>query len=147
MKVSIKRLEENEGMIFKDLIHLFIDVFEERNKEIPKDRYLDKLLKNPLFIVFVAVLENKVIGGLTAYELVKYFKEETEIFIYDMAISKNYQRSGVGKQLIEALKNHCREQGIKEFFVEAHMEDEHAVAFYQSTGGKLESVAHFHYFL
>jgi hypothetical protein len=35
--------------------------------------YLQKLLKRPSFIVFVAIKENEIIGGLAAYELPMYY--------------------------------------------------------------------------
>ena len=38
-----------------------------------------------------------------------------------------------------------RKNGINEFFVLAHEEDEHAVEFYHSTGGKSEKVVNFLY--
>jgi aminoglycoside 3-N-acetyltransferase I len=52
---------------------------------------------------------------------------------------------GVGKELIRSLKEECSRNGIKEFFVMAHEEDEHAIEFYRSTGGTSEKVVNFLY--
>ena len=84
-------------------------------------------------------------GGLTAYELPLYYSEYSEIFIYDVAIKPDFQRKRFGTMLLSALKQYCRDNGIKEFFVEASEEDKYAVHFYQSAGGTAEKVIQFNF--
>ena len=92
-----------------------------------------------------AFYENEIAGGLTAYELPMYYSNHSEILLYDLAVKAEYQRMGFGKRLIHALKEYCIRNGINEFFVLAHEEDEHALEFYRSTGGKSEKVINFIY--
>ena len=117
-----KRLTANDYKTFEELIKLFEDVFEEVNVVIPKQSYLEDLLNKKDFVVFVATLNDKVVGGLTAYELKKYYSESSEIFIYDIAIDREHQRKGVGKMLLSGLNEYCAEKGIKEIFV-LHLSD------------------------
>jgi len=140
----IKRLTKEHVADFEALVNLFNDVFEEESK-IGGRAYLLKLLSRENFIALAAFAENEVVGGLTAYELPMYYSDSSEIFLYDLAVKSEYQRRGVGKGLIQRLKAHCIRQGIKEFFVMAHEEDQHAVEFYRSTGGKSEKVINFLY--
>jgi len=58
-------------------------------------------------------------------------------------VKPEYQRMGIGKSLIQSLKEHCIRNRIKEFFVMAHEEDELAIEFYRATGGKTEKVINF----
>ena len=141
---QIKRLTKEHLADFQALVNLFNTVFEEASK-IGSETHLLKLLGNENFIALAALAENEVMGGLTAYELPMYYSDSSEIFLYDLAVKPEYQRMGVGKRLIERLKNYCAEQGIKEFFVMAHVEDEHAIEFYHATGGKSENVVNFLY--
>jgi aminoglycoside 3-N-acetyltransferase I len=129
---------------FEALVNLFNMVFEEESK-IGSEVHLLNLLSRENFIALAALTENEVVGGLTAYELPMYYSDSSEIFLYDLAVKPEYQRMGIGKGLLQALKDHCRENEIKEFFVMAHEEDEHAVEFYRSTGGKSEKVINFVY--
>ena len=124
---------------------MFNLVFEEENPTVGSEANSLRLLNNDHFIAIVALAENKVVGGLTAYELQKYYSDTSEIFIYDLAVKPEYQRMGIGKGLIQNLKAHCLKHGIKEFFVMAHEEDEHAIEFYHATGGKREKVVNFVY--
>jgi len=143
--LEIKRLTEADLPIFKLLIDLFNTVFEEDQSNIGSDMNLSRLLGDNHFIGIVALVDNEVAGGLTAYELPMYYSASAEIFLYDLAVKTEYQRMGIGKGLIQSLKEHCREHGIKEFFVMAHEEDEHAIEFYRATGGESEQVVNFVY--
>ena len=141
----IKKLDEKDVQIFQKIIELFVHVFETDKYEAPGKAHLEKLLQDSKFIVFVVMYGNEIAGGLTAYELVNYYSEGSEIFIYDIAIKPEFQRQGLGKKLILTVNEYCSENGIGEFFVEAHEEDSDAVDFYNTTGGKSEKVIQFSY--
>ena len=141
---EIKHLTKEDLSTFISLIDLFNLVFEEEPK-IGSEANSLRLLDNDRFIAIVALAENEIAGGLTAYELPMYYSESSEIFLYDLAVKPEYQRMGIGKGLIQSLKEHCIKKGIKEFFVMAHEEDEHAIEFYRVTGGKAEKVVNFVY--
>jgi aminoglycoside 3-N-acetyltransferase I len=144
-KLKIRQLTKEDLAAFKQLIHLFNTVFEEAESAIGSETNLEKLLEKKDFIAMAAFFENEVVGGLTAYELSMYYSDDSEIFLYDLAVKAEFQRIGIGKRLIHALKDYCAANGIKEFFVLAHEEDDHAVEFYHSTGGKSEKVVNFLY--
>lgn len=141
---AFKRLIANDLATFKLLIEMFNTVFEEE-QNIGSDAHLLKLLGNHDFIAIAAVSENEVIGGLTAYELPMVYSDASEVILYDMAVKEEYQRMGVGKGLIQNLKEYCIKNGIETFFVMAHEEDIHAIKFYHASGGKSEKVVNFLY--
>ncbi|MGN6533497.1 MAG: GNAT family N-acetyltransferase [Ginsengibacter sp.] len=142
---KIKQLGKQDAANFYKLIRLFQDVFETKTEIKVGEIYLKKLLARPDFIVFAIFSEKEIVGGLTAYELRSYFFEGSEIYIYDIAIKREFQRKGLGKKLILSLKKYCQQNSVKVMFVEAHEADEHAVNFYHSTGAESEKVIHFNY--
>ena len=98
---------------------LFHEVFEMENALTANTTHLKNLLSKRSFIVYAAVYGNEVVGGLTAYQLPMYNSEGSEVYIYDIAVKAEFQRKGVGKQMLLALKYYCKQNGIKEMFVEA----------------------------
>jgi aminoglycoside 3-N-acetyltransferase I len=143
--IEIKCLNQSDPQFFKSLIDLFNIVFEEDRSNIGNDGNLAGLLGNAQFIVMAALAEQEVVRGLTAYELPMYYANYSEVFVYDLAVKREYQRMGIGKELIRSLKAECSRKGVREFFVLAHEEDKHAIEFYHSTGGKSERVVNFLY--
>ena len=142
--LTISRLQENELRRLTELLELLNEVFEEPHK-VATEIQLKKLLNKADFYAIVAIKEDKVIGGLTAYELERYYTDKSELYIYDIAVKKELHNQGIGKQLIEYLKNYALKSGIEGIFVEAYSEDEQAVKFYESTFGKSEKVDHFNF--
>src|SRR5215216_4343587 len=144
-KLAVRQLTEEDVSAFHLLIDMFHMVFEEAEPAVSSETNLRKLLGNKSFIAIAGFSENEVVAGLTAYELPMYSSDNSEVFLYDLAVKPEYQRIGIGKRLIQHLKDYCRKNGIREFFVLAHEEDQHAVEFYHSTGGKSEKVINFLY--
>jgi aminoglycoside 3-N-acetyltransferase I len=118
-ELQVIQLGSGDSIGFQKLITVFQEVFEMENRPVINEAYLRRLLENPGIIIFAIQYKNEIVGGLTAYELPLYYSEYSEIFIYDIAIKPGFQRKGFGTMLLSALKDYCRDNGIKEFFVEA----------------------------
>ena len=52
---------------------------------MPDEIYLQQLLEKEDFFVFVALLNNKVVGGLTSYIMQQYYSQSPLVYIYDLA--------------------------------------------------------------
>ena len=118
-------------------MRVFAAAFDEEGSFFsgpPTDAYFEKLLSNPHFVMLVARINATVVGGLAAYELVKYEQERSEFYIYDLAVAEPFRRRGIARTLIEALKPIARSAGAWVIFVQADREDEPAVALYRSMG-------------
>lgn len=145
MPVKIKQLEYYDIALFQALIRVFEDVFEMQDFQMPDEKYLQQLLHQDGFYIFVAVVDNKVVGGLTAYTLQQYYSTRPLVYIYDLAVLTLYQRQGIGKKLIASVNNYCQSIGVEEVFVQAEEVDNDALDFYHSTGATAEKVVHFYY--
>ena len=145
MDIEIKKLESDDIGLFLNLISVFKEVFEWHSLP-PGPLHLQKVLNNNCFIVFIAISGNLVVGGLTAYVLERYDTEKPSAYIYDLAVIKEMQRNGVGKKLITAFTTYCNENDFSEAFVQAEIEDSHAINFYRNTvvSSELQAI-HFTY--
>lgn len=140
--LEIQKLGPADGVLAQQLIGVFRRAFEEDGAP-PSDEYLSRLLQRDDFHAVVALQNGVVIGGLTAYELTMFGSETRELFIYDIAVDAAHRRQGVGRALIEWVKALCSERGITSFYVGAMADEPEAVAFYESTGLRRETVAWF----
>lgn len=148
MKTEIQKLRANDIEKLNELISVFQNVFEMENFKRPSEAHLRKLLNKDSFFAVIAKIEEKIIAGLTVYVLDQYYSERPLAYIYDLAVLEEYQRKGIGKQLIEFTNQYCRQNGFAEVFVQADKEDDYAIDFYRSTKPTNEEpVVHFYYTL
>jgi ribosomal protein S18 acetylase RimI-like enzyme len=145
MKIEYKKLETGDLDRLIELIKVYEEVFEMKDFTLPDDRYLQNLLEKESVIFYAATIDKKVVGGLTAHILPSTYFPSSEVYIYDLAVLTEFQRKGIGRQLINSLKEYCAGLRLKEVFVQADLEDRHALDFYRATGGVAESVVHFSY--
>ncbi len=125
------------------LVKLYDNIFKMGPFEYPSNNYLKRILKNENIIFVVAKYEDEIIGGLTAHQLPSTYFEANEIYVYDLAVHQDFQRMGIGSKLIEELKGISCSNGDKEIFLQADIEDKHAIDFYNKIGGIPENVIHF----
>ncbi len=144
-EINVKQLGKDDVVVAQNLFLLLQEIFDVENVKITSASYTEKLLENSNIIVFAAEHQEEIIEGLTAYVLPMYHSESAEIYIYDIAVKPKFQRIGVGKKLLATLSEYCRQNEIKEMFVQANEEDEHALDFYRSMHYKEAKVAHFTY--
>ncbi len=143
--ITYKKLARTDILLLTELVNIYADVFETENFSMPDSAYFQTLLDNDAIVFFVALLDNSVIGGLTAYILPSVYYPSSQVYIYDLAVKQNMQRQGIGKEIVSSLKNYCKQTGHKEIYVQADFNDQHAVDFYRATGGHAEKVIHFSY--
>ena len=145
---SIQKLNPKESSLFAELIEVFANVFEMIAFDRPSIEYLNQLLSNEDFLVFVALENNRVIGGLTAYKLRQYYLEKSVIYVYDLAFSVDKQRHGIGQELMAQIVQWSKENGHAEVFVQADRIDDYALDFYRKTKPSTEEdVVHYTYAL
>ena len=146
MELEIKILEATDLKAFIQLLDIFDIVFEHEVSPRPDGAYLERLLKKDSFIAVVAIAEQQIIGGLTAYVLEQYHSTLPVLYVHDLAVLHAFQRKGVGSKLMEFVVRYAQEKGFQQTFIQAELEDDYAVDFYRKTkpSGELMAV-HFYY--
>ena len=110
--VAIRKLEE------KDLFNGFLTSLDSLKKasDLNEDKAKDifnKIKSNSNHLIFVAILDDKVIGSTTLLIEPKFIHQGGKVgHIEDVVISKELQGSGIGEKLINfvldfAKKNDC----------------------------------------
>jgi aminoglycoside 3-N-acetyltransferase I len=143
--VHIKILGPHDIVLMHGLLEMFGTAFDEAETyggARPNDAYLQSLLGNPAFIALAGVKDGTVVGGLAAYELVKFERERSEIYIYDLAVAEAHRRTGIATALIQKLKAVAAARGAYVIYVQADLADGPAVALYTKLGTR-EDVLHF----
>jgi aminoglycoside 3-N-acetyltransferase I len=145
MHIKIKKLEAPDFKLAKQLFWLFQKNDGVKNPLSTSDKYLKNLLSKNDFYVLVARDGENILGGLTAYQLPEYKREEAEMFLYEIVVDKKFRRKKIATNLIESLIQICKEKKINEMFLVTEMDNIPAQNLYSSTGGIIEETAIFSY--
>jgi len=87
---EFRQLSGRDAQLLKALLRVFGEAFADLptyQDAVPSDAYLAELLGGTQFIALVALAGEEVIGGLAAYELIKFERERKEIYVYDLAVA------------------------------------------------------------
>ena len=141
-EVQIRRLISGDRELARRMFVMMAGVFEEHNEQV-RDGYIDRLLNRDDFWAIAAFMGDHIVGGLTAHTLPMTRAEASEILVYDIAVRRDHQRRGVGRQLLTTLLEAAGTSGIQDVIVAADTNDTHAVRFYAVLGGVPSSVMHF----
>lgn len=95
-----------------------------------------KFLQNEDNALFVAYVEDEMAGFLTAHRLQRFDQRKAEVLLYEIGVNEDFQRRGIGKALITAVKQWAKAVEADEVWVLTYMDNEAAMALYESMGGE-----------
>jgi|SRR5579863_5313468 len=145
MGFVVRQLTRTDIPQLRELNLLFGEAFSDSQtygSEPPGDDYLGELLAEPQILVLVALVAARVAGGLVAYELRKFERQRSEIYIYDLAVAEPFRRRGIASALLQDLWRIAAQRGASSVFVQADYVDAPAIALYTKFGSR-EEVLHF----
>ena len=147
MTITLQQLDARDISLFEELMTVFGEAFDEMDTYThmrPGHEYVENLLASNHFIALVAMDNKKAVGGLTAYELLKFEQERSEIYIYDLAVAREYRRQGIATALLQQMQTIAAERGAYVLIIEADTgeEDQAAIALYRKLGRE-EKVLHY----
>jgi aminoglycoside 3-N-acetyltransferase I len=141
----VQRLGPRDHALMSSLMTLFGEAFEDRETYTgarPGRPYVERLLGSDHFVALVTTEGGDVVGGLAAYELMKFERERSEFYIYDLAVAERHRRKGIATALIAALQAIAADRRASVIFVQADHGDDPAIALYTKLGAR-EDVLHF----
>ncbi len=127
IKLKIKQLDQNDLNLINSLHDCFSNEFNDPQSDQinkPSSEYMRGLLRNDTFISIVAKDNQKLIGGLVAYELKQFTQEGSEIYVYEIAVAKEYRRKGVATALVSHLRAIAKDRDACVILAQADYVDE-----------------------
>lgn len=143
--ISIRRLTSTDIADHRAAMAVYSLAFGEPENYAhnpPSDAYIRDLLASSNFIQLVAFSGDDAVGALSAYVLPKFEQERSEIYVYDLAVLKEFRRRGIAEEMIRSLAPVADEVGAHVIFVQADLGDDPAIALYNKLGLR-EDVLHF----
>ena len=134
--VKIRELEE------KDLSNGFLESLDSLRKASNLDpkkakEIFKKIKSDPDCIIYVAVLDSKIIGATTLLIEQKFIHDGGLVgHIEDVVVRKEYQGSGIGQKLVKSLLEYAKKKGCYKIILDCA---DDLVPFYEKIGFKRHS--------
>jgi aminoglycoside 3-N-acetyltransferase I len=141
-ELQTRRLTASDRKFARKMFAMMAELFGEETAPL-RDAYIDELLGRDGFWAIAAFTANEIVGGLTAHVLPMTRAASSELLIYDLAVSRDHQREGIGRRLIATLRTAAKTAGIQAIFVAADNQDAAALRFYSALGAASAPVTHF----
>lgn len=134
--IIIRKIEEsdlNNGFLESlDSLKMASNLSREKAKEI-----LKKITANPNHVIFVAVLNNRIIGSTTLFIEQKFIHDGGLVgHIEDVVVSKEHERKGIGFRIIQVVLEYAKGQGCYKTILDC---DDKVKPFYERLGFKRHS--------
>ncbi|CAA9500814.1 MAG: hypothetical protein AVDCRST_MAG09-992 [uncultured Sphingomonas sp.] len=110
MSLEVRRLTPGDFEAFRAMNRLFARAFDDAEhygSAPPSDVYIEERLADTTFVALLATLNQEPVGALAAYELKKFERERSELYIYDLAVEEAHRRQGVATALIGWLQHYA----------------------------------------
>ena len=143
--MEILQLQAGDAHRVHDLNALFAEAFDDLptyQAAPPDEAYLQRVLAQDRTIVLVAMVDQRIVGGLVAYELPKLERARSEIYLYDLAVAAGCRPQGIATRVIDRLRGIGSRRGGRVGVALGDHGDEPAIALYQKLGAR-EEVLHF----
>ncbi len=101
--------------------------------------HLRRIEEAPNADVYVAIADGKVAGRIFVREHLS-LGSSSFAEVHDLVVNKDYRRAGIGKQLIEKVKQWGREKGLGLLRLRTNIKREEANVFYPQIGFMLDKV-------
>lgn len=98
------------------------------------------LLADPWTLMLVAFDDERPIGFVLAYELLRRHGDPAMLFVYEVEVADSHQRRGIASAMLAQLAELARERGIRTGFVLTEPDNGPANALYRSAGAATDSV-------
>ena len=95
-----------------------------------------QFLSNPMNWLFACIQDQRIIGFAYGYELHRLNNTGNMLYIHEVGILEQYQRQGIGRQLLTGIQALCKLTGICRFFLFTQKSNAAACSLYESVGGK-----------
>ena len=131
--MEVRRLRPGDERIAVEAI-TSLKPAEERHDQEPGLEQMEKVLGKDDNYLIVALEEERPAGFLIAYKLDRIDRDKAMICFYEIGVSPEFRRRGVGRRLVEELKRIAGREKIMKIWVITNESNAAAMRLYESTG-------------
>lgn len=131
--MNVIRVTKNDTSIINDILANHIDASDKRTA-LPSSAHVEILLTDDRTYLFAAIQKNAVLGYTLAYRFPSLYAPEYLAYLYDIEVTLDYRRQGIGRLLVETVLVHLKADGVTEVWLGTAVDNVEGQALFQATG-------------
>ena len=132
--MQIRRLEVEDVSIAIQVI----ETLKTQGSTDLSSRTMSRFLDSDAHYLIAAFDDNKVpIGFALSYELVRVDQVRPMMLLYEIEVSEQYQRQGIGTAMLNLLKEFCYQRNVYKMWVPTSQANIAAKHLYEATGATI----------
>jgi ribosomal protein S18 acetylase RimI-like enzyme len=133
MDVAIRRIEEKDYPAVAAL--LVNELWDNRYSGDYVAPFFNKIKNNEDYVTFVALLNNEVVGVISAILIFwAAYEPPNTLFVQGLAVKNEYQNKGIGSELLRSIEDYARERRVTNIGLCSGVQRTAAHAFYERNG-------------
>ncbi len=96
---------------------------------------VERFLADRMCLILAAIFGQRIIGFAYGYILPRLDGKGDMVYVNEVSVLPEYQRQGIGRELMQGLKRLCAEHKYHRFFLCAERSNTAACGLYHSQGG------------
>ena len=138
MDMTVRRLGPGDEALALRIVQA-LKPGDERDGREPSLGHLARFLGMDTNYLLAAVADGAPVGFLTAYRMPALAGDASMVYLFEIEVAARFRRQGLGKRLVELLKQVCTETNVEDLWVGTENTNTAARRLYESTGGVYES--------
>ncbi len=130
--IKIKKVSAADVSLINELLAHHIDI-EEKNA--PTLHHLQELVQDDRCFLFVAIIDDIIIGYVLAYSFPSLYASSRMAYLYDIDVIPEHRKKGIGRHLMEAVKTELQKNGVTELWLGTGIDNMPAQELFNKTGG------------
>ena len=131
--MEVIKIKASDVEILNDILINHIDS-SDRKSTRPSSEHLKMLLNDDRSYLFAALEDNAVVGYALVYRFPSLYSSAYLAYLYDIEVSADYRRKGIGKLLIQVTLEHLKLDNVNELWLGTGVDNPEGQGLFSSTG-------------
>ena len=126
--IQVRRIRKEDAAS----VDRIYDAIIQKPEKIDFKRVIEEQTDSHGTVIFVAELDNDVVGFMICYTILAGFGIDKSAWISMLGVEPKHMGKGIGKKLAQAMFEFCKEKGIKNIYTSVPWDSTDMLSFFKT---------------
>ena len=126
--IQVRRIRKQDAA---SVDRIYASIIQE-TEHIDFKRIIEEQTDSPGTVIFVAELDNEVVGFMISYTILAGFGIDKSAWISMLGVEPKHMGKGIGKKLAQTMFEFCKEKGINNIYTSVPWDSTDMLSFFKT---------------